>query len=190
MTVQTRDDGFRSPAELLRRLFSAGAISGRSMTNAEEEERQAALFGYAYATAKGLVSFAVKPGEGPQRDYDALFRWRQGVRIEKVPVQLKRLPPERINADETLENIIAKAAVKCTGNDLLVAIHLDRRAHFTSTTIPKSFRIRELCLWGWAKPDQAQLMVNSYVLGDSEGQQWLVDFPPPGFRRVRRIHPS
>ncbi len=83
----------------------------------------------------------------------------------RVPVQLKRLPPERMNATETLESILKKTAGKCTGDDLLVAIHVDRSGHLTSTSVPKRFRVRELCLWGWSKPNNAEIFVNSYEIG-------------------------
>ena len=147
------------------------------------EERQAALFGYAYAVGNGIDSLVVRPGEGPQQDYDAEFRWNVGTADRRVPVQLKRLPPTKLNPRETLENILRKAALKSTGNDLLVAIHVDRAGQLSSISVPSAFRIRELCLWGWSKPDHAELFVNSYEMGASVSRQWKVPFPPPGFRR-------
>lgn len=177
------EDGFFSPVEMLARHFAPGAKKS-GFTKEEKEERQAALFGYAYAVGRALESLVIKPGEGPQHDYDAQFRWQDEKSVCTVPVQLKQLPSEKISASETLENIIQKASVKCTGNDLLVAINLDRRGHIVTTTVPKAFRIREICFWGWSKPDHAELFVNRYVVGASEGHQWFVPFPPPGFRRV------
>jgi hypothetical protein len=176
-------EGFSSPVELLADFFGQGAKKGGQFTKAEIEERQAALFGYAYAVGKGIDSLVVRPGESFQRDSDAEFRWQEGATVRRLPVQLKRLPPTNVNARETLENLIKKAAVKSTGNDLLLAIHLDRAGQFKSVVVPKVFRVHEVCFWGWSKPGHAEIFVNSYEIGAATGQQWQVPFPPPGFHR-------
>jgi hypothetical protein len=174
-------EGFYSPVELLARFFQLRGKRGKFNT-AEMEERQAALFGYAYAAGKGINSLKVRPGEGPQHDFDAEFLWKQGAVDYRLPVSLKRLPPERVNARETLDNIIAKAAIKSTGGDLLLAVHLDRAGRLEDLTIPKKFQIKELCLWGWSKPKHAEIFVNSYVMGAKTSHQWFIPFPPPGFQ--------
>lgn len=176
------DGGFLSPEELLADFFRLGVKKAGGFTTAEMEERHAALFGYVYAAGKGLKSLVVRPREGPQRDYDAELRWKEGSANCRVPVQLKRLPPASLNPRETLESLIRKAALKSTGNDLLIAIHVDRAGQISSIGVPNTFRIRELCLWGWSKPDHAELFVNSYEMGAAVSRQWCVPFPPPGFR--------
>lgn len=72
--------------------------------------------------------------------------------------------------------------MKFIGDDLLLAIHVDRAGHLDGLAVPKKFQIKELCLWGWSKPKHAEIFVNSYVIGSAMGQQWFVPFPPPGFR--------
>jgi hypothetical protein len=104
--VENPCDGFLSPVELLAEFFRLGGKKRRRFTTAEMEERQAALFGYAYAVGRGIDSLVVRPGESVQRDSDAEFRWKEGATIRRFPVQLKRLPPVGVNARETLENII------------------------------------------------------------------------------------
>ncbi len=178
------NEGFYSPVELLARYFQLGRKKTKFNT-AEMEERQAALFGYAYAAGKGIKSLKVRSGEGPQHDFDAEFWWKQGAVDHRLPVSLKRLPPKNVNARETLDNLIAKAAVKSTGGDLLLAIHVDRAGHLESLAIPKKFQIKELCLWGWSKPEHAEIFVNSYVMGAATSHQWFIPFPPPGFRSTR-----
>jgi hypothetical protein len=74
--------------------------------------------------------------------------------------------------------------MKCTGDDLMLAIHVDRAGQLKSMSVPKKLRVRELCLWGWSKPHHAELFVNSYEMGAAVSQQWRVPFPPPGFRGV------
>lgn len=177
--------GFKRPQELLAEQFKMGSKKTGSFSKPETEERQAAVFGYAYASGKGIKSLVVRPGEGPLRDFDAEFRWEANAVTMRVPVQLKRLPPLTLNPKESLESLLRKAARKSTGGDLLLAIQVDRAGHLDSITIPKDFRILELCLWGWSKPDHAELFVNSYVMGSKVSTQWRVPFPPPGFRRVR-----
>src|SRR5258708_5740101 len=110
--MKMSSDGFFSPVNLLADFFGQGAKKTGRFTTAEMEERQAALFGYAYAVGKGIDSLVVRPGESSQRDSDAEFRWKEGAAIRRLPVQLKRLPPTKVNARETLENLIKKAAVK------------------------------------------------------------------------------
>jgi hypothetical protein len=131
---------------------------------------------------KGIEWLTVRPGEGPQHDFDAEFRWKQRTVDYRLPVSLKRLPSMRINDRETLDNIIAKAAIKSTGGDLLLAIHVDRAGRLECLVIPRTFQLKELCLWGWSKPKHAEIFVNSYVVGAATSNQWLVPFPPPGFR--------
>ncbi|HEY4299978.1 MAG TPA: hypothetical protein VGM73_03825 [Candidatus Didemnitutus sp.] len=179
---KSTSEEFRSPVEWLARYFELGTKKTGRFTTAEMEERQAALFGYAYAVGNGIDSLVVRPGEGPLHDFDAEFRWRTNATDHRLPVSLKRLPPAALNPNETLEGIVKKAALKSTGGDLLLAIHVDRAGHLTTLNIPRKFQIRELCLWGWSQPNHAELFVNSYVLGNKVSRQWRVPFPPPGFR--------
>lgn len=137
----------------------------------DEEAWQAAHFGYAYAFVKNIHPLWVLAREF--QDYDAVFKWLDSGIVQRVPVQLKMLP--EMNPKETIDGLLMKAK-KYSGNDLFLVLFMNRNEHFKTIAVPP-LQIRQLWLWGWAKPDHSEIYLRS-VDRENKTEEFRVPFRP------------
>jgi len=115
------------------------------------EWRQAALFCYGMSVALGVtVYFAKYEGSG----YDYVTMHVDGDVERYTPLQLKELVPKHLNAAATLDSIIERLTKYSDGNDMAVAVHLNRQENrdLTNIVVPR-LPIGELWLYWAASPD-------------------------------------
>ena len=127
----------------------------RRLGKEDDEAWHATHFGYAYAFVKNIHPLWVLTREC--QDYDAVFKWVENGIMQRVPVQLKTLPP--INPNETVDRLLKKAK-KYSGDDLFLVLHMNRSEHFTTIAVPP-LQVRQLWLWGWSKPDHSEIYLRS-----------------------------
>lgn len=178
---------FRNVNEIIAELYSPERDRADKPSKERLEAYQAALFGHAYASALHLSGFEIRLGEGSLRDSDADFRW-DGTPLAKV--QLKRLPNKTTGPTESMQSLLDKAVRRCTGNDLIFALNVDRTIYNETLTIPTRCSLREICVWGWADPHFSRIALARYVIGQPSLQEYEVPFPPPGMLRVSRSTPK
>jgi hypothetical protein len=88
------------------------------------EARQAALFCYGLSTAmQQQVSFAMHEED----DYDALASFERDKKRVFVPIQLKEVVPQELNASASLQGELNKLKKYTDSKGLVVAFHLNRR---------------------------------------------------------------
>jgi hypothetical protein len=130
------------------------------------EWRQAALFCHGMGGVLGTKLFFA-PGEAESHDY-VVMHARGDTKIF-TPLQLKELVPVDVNAQVTLEGIIADLAKYAGSTDTVVAIYLNRR---TSTDLTKlvvpSLNIGELWLFWAASPDLARWQLYGDLLKEPD----------------------
>ncbi len=139
--------------QLAQKQYPQGV--NRKLVKEDNEAWQAAHFAYAYAFAKNINPLWVLAREF--QDYDAVFKWVDNGVVQRVPVQLKILPP--MNPQETIDGLLEKAK-KYSGNDLFLVLFLNRSEFFPSIKVP-ALQIRQLWLWGWSKPDHSEIYLRS-----------------------------
>ena len=73
-----------------------------------------------------------------------------------APIQLKELPPEAVNPEDFINDLIAKLKKYPVSDETIVAIHVNRRLPltFADLKIP-DLRIAQLWLFGGSLPDQS-----------------------------------
>src|SRR5688500_18058286 len=76
----------------------------------------------------------------------------------QTPVQLKEWGPAQRNQRAALEYILSSDARKLTGNDLILAIYLNRQTYLTNVSVPP-IKVCEIWFWGWSKPDHSELFL-------------------------------
>jgi hypothetical protein len=141
-----------------------------------QQGRQAALFCAGLsAFLKTQVMFAMVEDD----DYDCVARFMMGDVLTFAPVQLKELPPPRVNPRADLQKQLNKIGRKYADaeDDLIVAIHLNdsRRFEFDKLTYPTSIA----SLWFYGAADLSQ---DRWVLiGDMRREDWdVTQFAYPG----------
>jgi hypothetical protein len=117
------------------RAGSQNTTARRPESRAELEYRQAALFALARSAIANdaTLTFAIVPEENDSAD--AVLRVGTGPhRYERV--QLKEIVPETVNARQTLSDLLASIGRRyCTGEELTIAIHMNRDLVTTLGTI-------------------------------------------------------
>lgn len=155
----------------------------------------AAAFGYAFAFARASVfsSLKVRPETKEYSDRDATFSvTTPGGEIHCRPVQLKEFPPGYLNPRVALKTILEQVAIKYPkSHDLIVAVHLNRREHFSTIKTPP-LAVGQFWVWGFSKKDHSELFISGgppghamrklipYRLGRRLG------FPPTADRTIPR----
>jgi hypothetical protein len=89
------------------------------------QERQAALF--ALGLSRQMPGFSFDVAMTERQDYDAVIRRSDALGPLFMPVQLKELVPARLNARESVIDIIQKLQKYVDSADLTVCLYLNRR---------------------------------------------------------------
>lgn len=128
------------------------------------EARIAALFAHGISTA--VLKRAVAVSKVEKSDYDFILRWVESDTNRFYPVQLKELPPEDLNRDIKLEDVLSGLGKYAGENDLSVVVHLNRAIRFEYS--PEIYRpnakLRELWYLGCQSRDQSSWFIYGSVL--------------------------
>lgn len=156
---------FRDPATILRELRAIETcIDGKDLSLQVKnlrtndlrnirELRQAALFCYAINQRTG---FDIRFSPTEASDYDFIATRFDEDTHHIYPVQLKELPPEELNPNSTIQNIITSLS-KYSSEHLTVVIFLNRNGTFDSSKIDTStLKIAALWFVSCISPDQSE----------------------------------
>ena len=112
-------------------------------------------------------------------DYDviALYENNNGGN-DFAPIQLKEVPPQRLNPKASLQSEIDKLATKYSGDDLTVAIRANQQTEVSldEIIIPPSLRIAGLWIYGAVSPDGSRWFLAGNLL---KRQRILTTFDYP-----------
>lgn len=136
------------------------------------EAREAALFCCGMSCRIGEPVY-FDPTEAADHDFVAM--WTSGGIQHLVPVQIKELVPEELNAVVSVDDLVA-GLMKYRSDHLTVAVHLNRAGTFE----PSALRIPTLHIaalwffWG-AAPDQSKWCIFGDALGTPRASYF--DYP-------------
>jgi hypothetical protein len=139
-----------------------------------QEAWHATLFSFAYEAALGLQDMRFAPEPEENREYDATLCWRKDSVEIAARLQLKELVPESLGVTSTLNGIINDLKRYGDASDLIVAIYMNRAGVSEALTIPQ-LGIAQLWLFGWSKPQQAELFLSGNLL--SKSHDFFVPYP-------------
>ncbi len=127
------------------------------------EGREGALFCYGLqeAVLKIPVYFALSEAD----DYDLVTLRKLDDTLLYTPVQMKEVPPERLNPTTSLNKEIQKLTKYVNSENLVVAIHANRtgQLNFNEIVLPK-LKISELWIFGSLTLDQSRWFLYGDVL--------------------------
>ena len=131
------------------------------------EARYAALF--AYGIGQSVLEKPTLVAKVEDLDFDFVMRWGDEGADYFYPVQLKELPPEDLNPNIALEEILGKLNKYSGAEDLSVVVIINRRTRFKyrpwdSAPRPK---IRELWYFGCISQDQSKWFLYGNVLASA-----------------------
>jgi hypothetical protein len=140
------------------------------------EAWQAAIFGLVYGAIHRLGTIEMRHNREQYSQSDATYRWTESGKQFVVPVQVKELPPNAVNPNESIDHILEKVALKyLTSHDLIVAIHLNR-SEVHARDIRFKTPVAQLWLWGWSKPDHSEIHITGG--GPGASRTFKLRFPP------------
>lgn len=110
------------------------------------EDRRCAIFCHAMGQVLGKkILFA----SCENSDYDYVGAYAHRGSTYKFPIQLKQLVPDRLNPTTSLKDEICKLKKYVNGQDLVVAIHINRKVNFRPHSLEVSrLNIKEIWLYG------------------------------------------
>jgi hypothetical protein len=121
------------------------------------ERRQAALFCYGLGQITG-TEFGIAHAE--ESDYDFVMAYHDSGNLCFSPLQMKEFVPETVNPTAELQKELDKLQKYSNSEDLVVAIHLNRRFRFDLSAYDFSnLSIKDLWFFGRA---------------EAEGNQWVI----------------
>ena len=115
------------------------------------EDRRCAIFCHGAGQALGTeILFA--PYESA--DYDYVGAYKHNGSVLTFPIQLKQLVPDRLNASTSLQREISKLSKYTDAQDLVVAIHVNRKVHIKPQELDTSgLKVKEIWLYGHLQDD-------------------------------------
>ena len=96
------------------------------------EARQAAIFCYGMAQKMERPIYLCREAA---QDYDFVASYVEDETQYFVPVQLKEVVPDSLNATSSVQEIIRSLTKYVDSKDLTVAIYLNRQVHFDPKTL-------------------------------------------------------
>ncbi len=128
------------------------------------EARYAALF--AYGIGQCVLERRPLVAKVEDLDFDFVMRWGDEGADYFYPVQLKELPPEDLNANVALEQILGKLDKYSGAEDLSVVVLINRRVRFEYRPWESDQRpnIKELWYFGCTSQDQSKWFLYGSVL--------------------------
>lgn len=115
------------------------------------EDRRCAIFCHGAGQALGTeILFA----SHESADYDYVGAYKHNGSILTFPIQLKQLVPDRLNPSTSLQRELAKLSKYTDAQDLVVAIHINRKVHIRPQDLDTSeLKIKEVWLYGQLQSD-------------------------------------
>lgn len=110
------------------------------------EDRRCAIFCHGAGQALGTkILFA----SHESADYDYVGAYQHNGSIYRFPIQLKQLVPDRLNPPTSLQREIAKLRKYPDSQDLVVAIHINRKIHIKPQELDTSgLKVKEIWIYG------------------------------------------
>jgi hypothetical protein len=137
------------------------------------EWRDAAIFTYGMGLAKGLtIGYATHEAE----DYDFITAWVIENQSYFCPVQLKELPPEDLNPNAKIADLIASLQKYPSRTDCVLAVKLSRKPELdlVSLRIPQAPFAEVYFFW------QTTPTLGKYILyGDLKGEPGAFEYAYP-----------
>lgn len=125
------------------------------------ERRQAALFCYGLSEVTG-IDIGIAHLE--QSDYDFIMAYHEGGNLCFCPLQMKEFVPATINPQADLQAEFDKLAKYTDSEELVVAMHLNRRFHFDYQKYDFSrLPIKELWLFGQTGPGKPWVIMGNMM---------------------------
>ena len=141
--------------QLARKAYPIDKVS-RLRTDKLREPREARLAAiFAYALQGRVLGVPVSFAPYEDSDYDCVLSWESETGPLFCPVQLKELPPDDINPEVFMEDIIGKLDQYSDSKDLTVAIHYNRQQRFEygPWLRIKSAPVAQIWFFGGCSPD-------------------------------------
>lgn len=115
------------------------------------EDRRCAIFCHGAGQALGTeILFA----SHESADYDYVGAYKHNGSILTFPIQLKQLVPDRLNPFTSLQRELDKLSKYTDAQDLVVAIHINRKVHIKAQDLNTSeLKIKEVWLYGQLQSD-------------------------------------
>jgi hypothetical protein len=138
------------------------------------EGRQAALFCYGIGNA--VLNTDVFHALYESSDYDCVALWERDGEQVFMPIQLKELVPESLKSTATLANELERLAKYVAPEDLVVALHVNRKGklEFAKIQMPR-LNVAEVWLYGAISPDQGRWFLYGNLLKEPEYYEF--DYP-------------
>ena len=140
------------------------------------EARNAALF--AHGIGEKVLRKPTLIAKSEEKDYDFVMRWNEDEADCFFPAQLKELPPDDLNPDVLIDDILAGLGKYSGLDDLSVVVAINRRMRFeyrpwAAAAMPK---IRELWYFGCVSKDQSRWFLYGSALRN-DAAYYEFDYP-------------
>jgi hypothetical protein len=181
-----KDLDFRDPAPFLAGIRSLEPQLARSdlpdnvknlRTNSQRhwrELRQAAIFCYGMGQRIGQTVYLAR---SEALDYDFVAHWVVDDELHFAPVQLKEVPPAKLNPTASLQAVVDGLPEKYPDSaNLTIAIHINKagRCDLGALKVPP-MRVAALWLFGATSSDQSRWGLWGNFLESPEGMTF--DYP-------------
>jgi len=110
-----------------------------------QEARYAALF--AYGISNAVLDRSTRFSKTEKVDFDAVMKWQKNGEDHYAPLQIKELPPDDINPDVSLDDILDKLGKYSGEDNLTVVVCLNRRTRVKFQPWDRESKPRVSELW-------------------------------------------
>ena len=132
---------FNLPPDMNERLRHLRTNSLREW----QEARYAALF--AYGISNAVLHLPTRLSKTEKVDFDAVMKWQKNGEDHYSPLQIKELPPDDINPDVSLDDILDKLGKYSGEDNLTVVVCLNRRTRIKFQPWDRESKPRISELW-------------------------------------------
>ena len=147
-----------------QRLIASNApethLAARHRTQKRLRETwHAAMFGHLYAQAFDLRYISLEPEPDEYAAHDATLSWVMGASAFKKRIQLKELPPTKLNATITIQQLLDSEAERAVqAGDVTIVVFLNRAGTVREIEIP-DWNYSGYWFMGFSKPDRSELFL-------------------------------
>jgi len=119
-----------------------------------QEARYAALF--AYGISNAVLHLPTRFSKTEKVDFDAVMKWQKNSEDYYAPLQVKELPPDDINPDVSLDDILDKLGKYSGEDNLTIVVCLNRRTRIKFQPWDRESKPRVSELWYLGSTDAYQ----------------------------------
>ena len=141
---------FNLPADMEERIRHLRTNSLKEW----QEARFAALF--AYGISNAVLHLPTHLSKTEKVDFDAVMKWQENGEDHYSPLQIKELPPDNINPDVSLEDILDRLGKYSGEDNLTVVVCLNRRTRIRFQPWDRLSKPRISELWYLGCTDEYQ----------------------------------